>query len=378
MTGRRAAGMVFALLFAMTRAAMAAPYYVEGHEHQQEEEAKAQLMKLLASHAGLTEARVLRRYAPGAGWRYLVHVDAIADQVALKNVIDRFPGGVAVAIDLETGAEVKLGARSAPTTVESKPEPTKTRWWHFSSRSPKPTPATKPTPPARQRDAEALLMAAIEAHGGADGGRATVAKAQQVRFRYQRTLTRDGVTISAEHLWVRSGTDRRLDVRILEGAGSGSTTVVRGAAEAWVQTANQLTDRPPEKAKEVVERFGPLEMMAYPLGFAADIETAGAWRGLQLAESSPNGVVVLRPAVPGKGLTEVGLHAPGNQVAYVEMTQPDGVYRFEYDDYRAIAPGVVLPFTTRMLHDGRATEELKVLDCDLGAVTPSTTFERPQ
>lgn len=372
---RRAAWI--AIVLAGATEALAAPFYVEGHPHRSAEAAESELRALEAAEPGLGGARVVRRYAPSEGWRYLVHVDDIMDAASLKRVQARYPGaGVAVAIDVETGQEVSLSKAAPQTGPTPDAAPPKSKWWSFGARSAKPArePSAKPS---GQAGSAGLLQAAVAAHGGVDGGRAALVRADHIRFRYRRTLVRAGVAITAEHLWIRSGSDRRLDVRIIEGEGADSTSVVRGATEAWVQTGGQLTERPAAKATELIDQFGPLEMMAYPLGFAVDIETAGAWRGLTVAPGQAGAVTELRPAVPTRGLTAVGLLREGGQVAYVEMTQPNGLFRFEYSDYRDLGGGVVLPYKTRLSRDGAVVEEMTVLDCDIAATVPTTTFDRP-
>lgn len=378
--GRRAA---LALWFwGQGAGAMAAPFYVEGPAHSTEEAAARELTALLSADPTLTGARVVRRYAANQGWRYLVHVDGIPDLAALRRVQGRYPSGQTVAIDVETGlqaVDAKGGGAPPPSTEAA---PAKARWWQFGSRASKPDRA--PSQGERSErgggapSPSSLLQAAVAAHGGGAGGKAAMLQADHIRFRYRRTLVRAGSRITAEHLWVRAGADRRLDVRILEGEGADSTTVVRGTAEAWVQAGGQRTARPTAKAMDLIDQFGPMELMSYPLGFAVDIETAGAWRGLELSPGATGQVVELRPAVPTRGLTAVGLHKEGGHVAFVEMTQPNGVVRFEYSDYRDLGKGVVLPFLTRLSRDGVLLEELTVLDCDIDATVPSTTFDRPE
>lgn len=362
--------LVVGLLCAFAPAAGAAPFIIEGEAHPSEEAAAAQA----ATYRGAGAARVVRRYSQGAGWRYLVLVDGLADAAALSKAESDFGGPIARVIDVETGLPVARGqaepARATPAVAE---QPRARRW----QREPKPKrPPKDKASTAAKATADELLQRAVAAHGGS-GAAAAVREAEAVRFRYRRVIVTPDRRIEAEHLWLKEGSNLRLDVNVPEETGASSSTVVRGAGEAWVMTAGQVTLRPVDRSAEVIERFGPGQILAFPLGLGADIETAGAWRGLHVAEGEGRGVVHLRPKEGGRGLTEVGLHADTALVAYVVLVPGGGTVRIEYDDYKAFAPGVVIPRSTRILRDGVLKEELVVLDLDLKPNLPSTTFDRP-
>lgn len=351
-------------------AARAAPFVVEGEGHPTEEPAAAQL----AAYRGAGSARVVRRYSQGAGWQYLLLVDGLGDQATLAKAEGGFPGPVARVIDVETGRPVPRAADAGPK-VATAPAVTdkKARW----SREPRPKKPPKDKGAAAAREgADTLLMRAVDAHGGA-GAAGRVRDARSLRFRYTRTIVSGDRRMEAEHLWLRSGDDRRLDIKVEEGAGSSSTTVVRGAGEAWVLANGQVTVRPVDRSGEMVDRFGPSQILAFPLGLGADIETAGAWRGLHVTEAEGKGVVHLRPKDGTTGLTEVGLYEDTALVAYVVLVQGGGVVRIEFEDYKSFGDGVVVPKRTRVIRDGSLREELVVSDLDLSPSLPSTTFDRP-
>ncbi len=348
----------------------AAPFVVEGEGHPTEAPAAAQL----EAYRGAGSARVVRRYSQGAGWQYLLLVDGLDDAAALAKAEGGFPGTVARVIDVETGRPVARAAAPAPTAAGGPaPAEKKSRW----SREPRPKKPPKDKGAADAREgANALLMRAVDAHGG-PGAAARVRDARSLRFRYTRTILSGDRRMEAEHLWMRAGDDRRLDIKVEEGAGSSSTTVVRGAGEAWVSANGQVTVRPVDRSGEMVDRFGPEQILAFPLGLGADIETAGAWRGLHVSAGEGRGVVHLRPKDGSKGLTEVGLYEDTALVAYVVLVQAGGTVRIEFEDYKTFADGVVVPKRTRVIRDGALREELVVMDLDLDPSLPSTTFDRP-
>ena len=354
--------------------AAAAPFAIEGEPHATEAEAAVQLSKWPDAAAAPGSARVVRRYTQGTGWRYLVLVEGITDEAALTKAERSFPGTIARVVDVATGRAVTEAARE-PVRIVPEPEAQpRQRWW---SREAKPKkPAKDKAGEAAKANADAVLMRAVQAHGGNEAT-AAVRAAEAIRFRYTRVIVTPEKRIEAEHVWMRSGADLRLDVKQAQGIGASSTTVVRGTQEAWVATNGQVTVRPIDRSNEVVERFGPAQILAFPLGLAADIETAGAWRGLHVVDGAQTGVVHLRPKVATAGLTAAGIFEETALVAYVELLTNGTAVRIEFDDYTKVADGVIIPKTTRVIRNGDLKEELEVVELDLNPRIPSSAFDRP-
>ena len=171
----------------------------------------------------------------------------------------------------------------------------------------KPSSQEKRVVRAQERAAEERLLAAAEAHGGVTGGREVLASASRVLFRYRRALPRASGTLVADHSYVRDGDAVSVDIDVQSGEGVDSRILISRAGRAWVLTGDDVVARDPERTRSVLERFSPESLLSIPLGFAADLSEASAWRGLRLVEDGPRGAVLEHPGGGGAGSGPDGL-----------------------------------------------------------------------
>jgi hypothetical protein len=383
----------FSLLF-LAAPALGAPFYVESPGVATRDEAQAMMVRSTTAHPGVGQVRILRRYVRGQGWRYLVHVDDVGREKEARALAGSLGSG-AVVVDLESGQTI-VGATDSPVPPPPPPPPgvddtgeERGLFRRKASEAPEPPVAIAPSvpppaPPAaapvdRQREAEGLLRSAARAHGGATGGLARVAASPQLTFAYTRRIPdADGKgLLVADHTFRRSSVGGvRLDVKVKKGGGVDSTTVVRPEGQAWVVVGSDATTRDSARAGEVVQRFGPEELLRVPLGLAHDLEQRGAWRGLQV--DGPEGdMVVLTPvdAGPGRiGLVDAAVYRNTNELARVRWRRGSDVVTYSFADYMKLGDDLIVPRTVRIETDGVLVEEILVRDFDIEKPLPATLF----
>ncbi len=402
---RLPAGILAAALSLWSAAAAAAPFYVESPGVETREKAQAMMVAATTAHPGMGQARILRRYVRGAGWRYLVHVDDVGREKDARVLAGVFGSG-AVVIDLESGAAI-VGSTEGPVPPPPPPSPTMDEdegaaaGGLFRRRdradedapviiAPPPAPAAAPAPPPppapptpadRQREAEGLLRAAARAHGGAAGGLARVSQTPQLTFAYTRRVpdaTGEG-TLVAHHTYRRSAVGgMRLDVDVKKGGGVDSTTVVRPEGEAWVVVNGTPTTRDSQRAAEVVQRFGPEELLRVPLGLPQDLEERGAWRGLQVVGPEDD-MLVLAPidAAPGRvGLVDAAVFRDDHHLARVTWRRGSDTITYRFSGYFLADDGVAVPKKVRIEADGELVEEIQIDTLDAKKPVPVELFRK--
>lgn len=384
----------------LTTPALGAPFYVESPGVATRDEAQAMMVRSTASHPGVGQVRILRRYVRGEGWRYLVHVDDVGREKEARTLASSFGNG-AVVVDLESGGTI-VGATDSPVPPPPPPPPGvddsgEDRGLFRRKSAPEPEPPVAIAPPApppthspapppaapvdRQREAEGLLRSAARAHGGATGGLARVAASEQLTFAYTRRVPdADGKgLLVADHTFRRSAVGGvRLDVKVKKGGGIDSTTVVRPEGQAWVVVGTNSTTRDSTRAGEVVQRFGPEELLRVPLGLAHDLEQRGAWRGLQV-EGPEGDMVVLTPvdAGPGRvGLVDAAVYRSTNQLARVRWRRGTDVVTYHFSDYMTVGEDLIVPRTVRIETDGVLVEEIQVRDFDIEKPLSAALFAK--
>lgn len=344
--------------------ALAATYAAELPPQASKAEAEA----MLAGHEA-SGAKVVRRYARGAGWSYFVVIDGLADLDAARAAAGKLAGPEAPAtVILHDGKETRE-IEIVTALVQNKATP---RDEESGSRK-------RRTPDDGTAD---LLAAAVKAHGGRGDGLERLSQAEALRFVFQRTVPADGGLLVAHNVFLRQGESVRLEVVVTQGAGKSSVSAVGPGSEAWVQADQSVVSRDPNRTREVLGRFSPEAVLAVPLGLPDDVETAEAWRNLHLVgEVTEDGVVrtVLAPREEGKGgLVSAAFDPEQHTLSRVTWRAEAGQITFRYDDYRRIDKHLILPFHARVERDGQLVEEVSVEVLELDVPVDAALFSAPK
>ena len=385
------------LVLTLSAPAWGARFVVESAPYGVRTEAEAHLQRVLVE-TGDARCRVVRRYVRGEGWRYLVALEGISTETEAESLRPRFGGdsgeGAIWRLDEEGRVQVAgppgggaaprpaapPAAAVTPATPMAKVSPPVAR--------PAPSPAARPAaaPDKRvvrqqERAAEIRLMAAAEAHGGPAGGREALAAASRVRFRYRRELPRGSSELVAMHRFVRDGRAMAVSIDVEKGEGVDSRILVAASGRAFVESKGEATVRDPARTREILERFAPESLLSIPLGFAADLAVASAWRGLRLVDDGPKGAVLEHPGGGSGGSGPDGLvratFDKHDHLVVVDWRDGGAVTRLIYGKYKEFAPGVVLPQHVEVQVDGRTVERLEVVELSLDAALGPKALAEP-
>jgi len=415
--------LALALAFSLGGPALAARYVVESPAYGARPEAEAHLKRVLVE-TGDARCRVVRRYVRGEGWRYLVALEGLGTEAEALGLRERFdgeggsgtvwrldedgrervPGGASPSglsgqapshgvagdstpppADPPLGASVVEAEDSAPqrsaVTVAEPVDvgPPEARSGDASTGSA--SVADKRSARAQVRAAEARLLAAAAAHGGASGGRAVLEGAARVRFVYRRTLPRPAGALVASHTFLRDGAAMSVDIKVESGEGVDSRILLARTGRAWVKTSEGVVARDPDRTRDVVRRFSPESLLSIPLGFAEDLSVASAWRGLRLVESGPKGAVLEHPGGSSGGTGPDGLvratFDKHDHLVVVDWREGGSLTRLQYSRYKTFAPGLVLPQEVEVQVDGRTVERLEISALELDPGLQETLLGDP-
>ncbi len=359
--------IVTCALAVLPAASSAAPFSVESPTHVSRETADDLLKKVVQAGADEELTRIVRRYERGAGWRFLVQIDEVGEIAQVKQFAGVMADGERTprVVDLATGAVVEI---EPPPAKRANPP---------AAAAADPGKSAEATSRRSRREADGVLAAAVVAHGGVAGGLAAIEKATNVTFQFVREVPVDGGTLKAKHVYRHSSDDGwRLDVRVQKGSGVDSTTVVAPDGGAWVVTDGQTVPRDPARTKEIVGRFAPDQLLRVALGVAADIESATAWRELRVVGPEGDDLVVLRPeGGPVGGLVEVAFARTDHRLRRLTLRDHGRETVYFFDDYREIAPGIVVPHESEVQRDGELVDSVQVLGLDIQNPIPASLFK---
>jgi len=343
--------------------ARAAPWAVESPSVASLVEAEGIQRKIGSLPEG-ANARVVRRYERGAGWRYLVHVEPFDQhQVARSIAAQLDPGGRVIDLangEVEEVAHLSHGKANSTvgTDVPAAQRPTLDR--------------------AKRRDLDTFLRAVIKAHGGVEGGVAIMAGASSLEFEFQREVIKPEVALVARHRWLSMGTARRLEIDIRSGNGLDSVSVITPGGQAFVEAQGNWVERDIERTRSVIERFGPNELLAIPLGLAADVDTASIWRGVTL-EDANGGTRAVVPLVDGSELVRATFSTNNHLLERIEVDSADGPVTYVFSRYRLVQEGLILPMEVELFKGGALVERVKVETIRINASLAGELFrpDRP-
>ena len=349
--------------------AHADPFTVESPTHVSREKADEVMKAAVGQGADTERTRIVRRYERGAGWRYLVQVDAVPTRADVEPLAAVFADGDrgARVVDLATGEVIAVAVAAPAPKLETETQAASTSASTSSN--------ADNTKRRSRREVDGVLGAAVVAHGGIDGGLAVLAAVDALTFQFIREVPVDGGVLKAKHVYRRAGEAMRLDVSVQKGTGVDSTTVIAPTGGAWVEANNERVPRDTARAKDIIGRFAPDQLLGVALGVAADIDSATAWRELQMVGPEGDDLIVLRPVDgPTSGLVEVAFARSDHRLRRLSIRSADRDTVYYFDDYREVAPGLVVPHESELHRDGKTVESIQVITLEVGQPIPASLF----
>jgi hypothetical protein len=317
--------------------AFALDWYLETPDRADREEAST--VEEIAVEAGF-DARVVRRFTEGEGWRYVARIDGFADSASARIAARQLAEATGVALVV-----VELDGDKA-TRLEDVPSS-----------------ATIREPEPEEEDASEELVEVAAAHGVAPELLAQV-QSGPVRFEYRRTLP-DGRVL--QHLWAAQG--GRIYVEVGGGVTSRRLRIAGDRAELSVEGA-AFSRQSGKLSRSVADSLGPSKVIPVVLGLRSALETRREFQSMIVV--SKGETVLLRfggDATSGPIELEVG--AKDHLVRRVSFD--DGARIYELADYREVA-GAFLPFAITERRGEEIVDRVQIDKLEVGGALPGEWF----
>jgi hypothetical protein len=240
-------------------------------------------------------------------------------------------------------------------------------------------PAVAPPPATTTMTATEWLARAREAHGGASGGAAALARAAVVHVVYDRVLTLDDRTVRVRHEYWRDGANRRLDITPVDsGSRVQASVAIANSSGAWMKVGTQVQTRDQGVVIGTVDDFSPESILTVAFE---------AWRLLGAAETAEFRVLEGADAGVrvGSGKDEKGL-----SLSFVDIDPTTGLLlnaryiteagplSYMLSDYRTVADGVIAPYKAVIQRSDGRREEIFVEKLEILSASPAGTYDRPE
>jgi hypothetical protein len=341
--------VVLILLHAAT--ALAEPYTVETVGFQSRADAEA--ARTLAAEAGL-EAEVVRSFRKGRGWVFLVRVQGIEDREIAASTARSLAelSGTSVQVFLVAGRDV-LPVEDLAVAATGGPGDDAGGGGADAGEG------LLSDDKAARAEGARLLSALVLAHGGggAQTPRASANGWDPIHFRFERRVDLGEGAMRAWHDYWRAGEKLRLEVRVMEGEGRNSVTIVDGD-HAWLWVDGELHEVAAGPTREAVGLFAPDVVLEQAVSFAT-------WT----ADGSARSV---QPAWPGEELAWVelereqgepvlvGLDMADQRVRELILEGDDDALRWSFADYQEMPGSLLVPLRLES-HVGERTREQVVV-----------------
>jgi hypothetical protein len=351
--------------------------YVETAGVATREDALAALQRV--QEAGF-QAQIIRRFRRGEGWQYVLRTEALAGQDEAAKAAE----GIGKAASLGATVFQRVGADALPLAVA---QPASTT----GPATPVGPVETSPQAPSAKEHPESanftalgqgdpvagreLLAAVVRAHGSGVDGSAVLSKAQTLHFRFERRVwPDDGEPVRVWNDYWRDHERIRMEVRVLEGKGKNSVTLV-DRSQAWLLVDGKIQQQDAVGIGDALQVFTPERILnrALQLGKAAQ---AGGAR--LLGTESLEGRTLARLVVDDgrdDGVSETfGIDDVDHRVREISMKADVGEVLWRYRDYHELDDGLVVPFQVDIWRQGELKEQIAILELSTSARADADLF----
>ncbi|MBJ95249.1 MAG: hypothetical protein CMP23_12375 [Rickettsiales bacterium] len=213
-----------------------------------------------------------------------------------------------------------------------------------------------------------LIERMSRALGGSSGGARALEQAELIDVVFQRKVkeSSSGRKMTALHRFVQVGAGQRsrLDIRIAEGKGRDSATIVRdGAAFLLVDGAVHEISLAAVEAR--LGEFSPFRLFSVPLALATDGPQMLGDAALVLAGKVGSGrdsrFILVGKGADGSETARLELDANSYRPVEVAFRSAGGDIVYRYGDYRELRKGLIVPFRREFIRNGILLSTTEVL-----------------
>jgi len=307
------------------------------------------------------EARVLRVARSESGWSWKVRADGLSELGAAREVGSMMAqqAGSADLFVLE-GEVLRAIERIVPdgslqVVVPVSPPPSEDAAEGVAERG----------------DIDALLARVRRAHGAGTDLKERFETARAVHFRFQREVPQGEGKLVVWHDYYRRGTWIRLEVRVLEGEGKSSLTMVRPETGAWVRVGDEKAEKVTTgRALGAISAFSPADTLGRSLHF-------GQIAGNGTLKSRNGGTLEVSLDSRGKddGRVTLRVEPVQHRIESLLWEVEEDALKWSYSDYRELEGGGVVPYAAALSKNGAAVERISVLALSLSEEADESLFD---
>jgi len=215
--------------------------------------------------------------------------------------------------------------------------------------------------------------------GGPSGGMQVLKKASEVDFVFHR-VARDAQSrqdIEAEHRLLRlaKGERLRLDVRLKGDDGIDSASVIDGS-NSWVIAEGERHEAEEAVLRSRLGEFAPERLFSVPLTLATEGADLIGDADLKVSrEQSDSGDRFILRGGSEDSPVRIELSATTYRPLLVAFRSLSGDVVYRYEDYREVAPGLILPFVREFHRNGLRVSRTTVRRLGLKARAVDDLFQ---
>lgn len=199
--------------------------------------------------------------------------------------------------------------------------------------------------------------------GGTEGGAVVLEKQSAWDLAFRRTIkdshSNDEVAADHRYVWLDHGARRRLDIRIVDGEGKDSASVIT-ADGAWLVVDSAVHDVEREAALAQLTEFDPLRLYSVPFALGAEGRQILNAASLSAAEKDGDRFVLIGRDEDGNETSRLEVNARTYRPLMVQFQSSSGLVEYRYGAYKEVADGLLIPFEREFWRNGTRISRTEV------------------
>lgn len=195
------------------------------------------------------------------------------------------------------------------------------------------------------------------------------------QFFFERELLHDGKKVRVEHRFFQKGEAMRLEIKIKEGEGEDSITVLTPKGKGVLSVNDTKQERSADRTQEILKTFTSRAQLSILASFPKDVQSNGPWRKLDQMEKI-SGAWKLYQKDPDLGgiIKQAIFSEKEGWLIQLVVRDEKGDLEYRWTDYTDIGDGTFIPFRITRIRNGYVQETIKIQNLYFNEEIPDTRF----
>ena len=151
----------------------------------------------------------------------------------------------------------------------------------------------------------------------------------------------------------------RLEIKIEEGVGEDSTTILTPKGKGFLSVKDKKTERSALRTQEILKTFSSKAQLSILLNFPKDVRSNGPWRSLDSFDKIKDAWRVFIKNDESRGVIKQAIFSEKEGwLIQLIIRDEKGDLEYRWTDYTDLGDGTFVPFTITRIRNGYVQETI--------------------